>query len=951
MKINDIIHGFKIIRIVPAPNCGGELIEMQHEKTGARLVWLKNDGENKLFSVAFRTPPTDHTGIFHILEHSVLGGSKKYPVKEPFLELLKGTMNTFLNAMTYPDKTVFPVSSRNDTDFMNLTRVYLDAVFDPAIYYNPNIFYQEGWHIEMRNEADTPVYKGVVFNEMKGALASVYSRMESEIMNVLFPDSCYRFESGGKPENIPDLTYEQFIAGHKKYYHPSNSYIYIDGPVDISSVLELIDSEYLSRFDKCEVSTDIPMQTTIAPSVRKCYYEIAADEEEADHTYYVLGKVLESWKDREKIVAASVLALALAGSNDAPVKRSILDTQLCLDASLEVSDGIAQPFGCLVISNTNPENCGKITEKLRETVTELCSNGIDSELLTAALNRIEFQYRAGGEPRGLTRNINALNAWLYDGDPLCYLEQGDIFDSLRKKIGTGYFEDILCEWLLDENGKAELYLLPSHTYGEEQKKAEEQRLAKIVGSLACEERSVLIEQNRKLDEWQQSVDTPEQLATMPHLALSEVGEKPINYETTETKSNGITILRHPADDKGIASINLYFSLADCTADELSAASALTELFGSLPTTKTSAADLQRKVTGLLGNISYNVFALSKQGCTDRCTPYFSVSARFLEKNTDEALALIAEIIKDTRFDDIDNIQELLKQTDEDFKQNILASGHTYSMTRVLASLSAEAAVNELVSGYEGYKRLHAVVNSPAELISRITALSSRIICTSRLTASITGSDDTSLDALISALPVGTPSAQDDMSFTLDIPENQGIIIPSGVSYSAMAFPDNSADIAVRNVLFRALSLEYLWNEVRVKGGAYGTGATLTKSGEQSFFSYRDPSPAATIGIYKKAADFTKEYCGNDPDITQYIISSIAKDEPLMSDGNKSRKADGLWFRGISYEERYEIKKRMLNVTPKQLAEAAQTLREYGNICVFGSEAAMEGLDLVKDTLA
>lgn len=951
MKINDIIHGFKINRIAPAPNCASELIEMQHEKTGARLIWLKNDGENKLFSVAFRTPPTDHTGIFHILEHSVLGGSKKYPVKEPFLELMKGTMNTFLNAMTYPDKTVFPVSSRNDTDFMNLTKVYLDAVFDPAIYYNPNIFYQEGWHIEMRESSDTPVYKGVVFNEMKGAMSSVYSRMESEIMNILFPESCYRFESGGLPEHIPDLTYEQFIAGHKKFYHPSNSYFYIDGPVDIEPVLELIDSEYLSRYEKCAVDTSIPMQETIAPTVRKSYYEISADEEEANHTYLVLGKVLGSWKDREKIKAAAVIGEALTGSNDAPLKRALLDTGLCLDVSLEVSDGISQPFGCLSINNTDPESCDKLKETMTATVSELCSKGIDTELLTAALNRLEFNYRAGGEPRGLTRNINALNAWLYDGDPLCYLEQGDIFDSLRNKLGTGYFEDILREWLLDENGKAELYLLPSRTYGEEQKKAEALRLANIVDSLACEERDVIIEQNKQLDQWQHSVDTPEQLATMPHLALTEVGEKPLSLETTETKVDDITVLRRSADDKGIATINLYFSLADCTENELFAASALAELYGALPTSKSSAADIQRRTTGLLGSISYNVYTFSKQGCSEKCTPYFSVSARFLEKNTDEALALIGEILTDTKFDDEKNIQELLKQTDEDFKQSIIGNGHMYAMFRVRASLSSESAISELTSGYEGYKRLHEAVKAPAELISCIKSLSKRIICSSRLTASITGSDEITLDTLLSILPEGTPSAQKDMSFSLDIPKKQGIIIPAGVSYSAMALPDKSADTAVRNVLFRALSLEYLWNEVRVKGGAYGTGATIIPSGEQAFFSYRDPSPAASVGIYKKAADFIEEYCNDAPDITQYIISSIAKDEPLMSDGNRSKKADGLWFRGISYDERLNIKKRMLSVTVDQLREAAQKLRECGNICVFGSEAAMEGLDLTIDTLA
>ena len=949
MKVNDIIHGFSVTRTAPAPDCGSELIEMQHIKTGARLVWLKNSGENKLFSVAFKTPPTDDTGIFHILEHSVLGGSEKYPVKEPFLELMKGTMNTFLNAMTYPDKTVFPVSSRNDTDFMNLTRVYLDAVFAPAIYYNPNIFYQEGWHIEMRSSSDTPVYKGVVFNEMKGAMSSVYSRMESDMMQALYPDSCYRFESGGLPESIPDLSYEQFIQGHKTYYHPSNAYIYLDGPVDIDSVLELIDGEYLCRFDKREVENDIPVQAPIAPTVKKSYYEISPDEEESNHTYYLIGKVLGSWQDRERITAASVLGEALTGSNDAPLKRALLDTGLCLDVSLEVSDGIMQPFGCIAINNTDEENCGSLKETLRSAVSELCEKGIGSELLTAAINRLEFRYRAGGEPRGLTRNINALSAWLYGGDPLLYLEMGEVFDSLRAKTESGYFEELIRQWLLEEEGTAELYLLPSRTYGDEQKADEAKRLAAIVDGLACEEKDVIVEQNRKLDEWQQSVDTAEQLATMPHLAISEVGEEPLSFDTEVTDINGITVLRHPSSDEGIAAVSLYFSLADCTEEELSAAAAMSELLGELPTADSSAAELQRRITGLLGSITYNVDVFSKQGVTDKCSPYFSVTARFLDKNTDEALALIAEIITKTSFDDKDTVKELLLQTDENYKQSIIANGHTYSMTRVRACLSAESAVTELVSGYEGYKRIHEAVKAPEKLIAAVKTLSSRIVCRARLTASVTG--DITPEALITALPEGAAPAVKEMSFRLDLPAKQGVVIPAGVSYSAMAFPDNSADTAVRKVLFRALSLEYLWNEVRVKGGAYGTGAFMTASGEQSFFSYRDPSPAATLDICAKAADFTEQYCAGEPDITQYIISSVAKDEPLMSDGNKSRKADGLWFRGITDEERAAEKKRMLGVTAQQLREAAEKLRTTGNICVMGTESAMEGLDLVKDTLA
>ena len=659
--------------------------------------------------------------------------------------------------------------------------------------------------------------------------------------------------------------------------------------------------------------------------------------------------MLGSWQDREKVTAASVLGEALTGSNDAPLKRALLDTGLCLDVSLEVSDGIMQPFGCIAINNTDEENCGKLKETLRSAVSELCEKGIGSELLTAAINRLEFRYRAGGEPRGLTRNINALSAWLYGGDPLLYLEMGEVFDSLRAKTGNGYFEELLKQWLLEEEGTAQLYLLPSRTYGDEQKADEAKRLAAIVDGLACEEKDVIVEQNRKLDEWQQSVDTAEQLATMPHLAISEVGEEPLSFDTEVTDMNGITVLRHPSSDEGIAAVSLYFSLADCTEEELSAAAAMSELLGELPTADSSAAELQRRITGLLGSISYNVDVFSKQGVTDKCSPYFSVTARFLDKNTHEALALIAEILTKTSFDDKDTVKELLLQTDENYKQSIIANGHTYSMTRVRASLSAESAVTELVSGYEGYKRIHEAVKAPEKLIAAIKALSSRILCRARVTASVTG--EISPEALIMALPEGAAPSAKEMSYSLDIPAKQGVVIPAGVSYSAMAFPDNSADTAVRKVLFRALSLEYLWNEVRVKGGAYGTGAFMTVSGEQSFYSYRDPSPAATLDICAKAADFTEQYCAGDPDITQYIISSVAKEEPLMSDGNKSRKADGLWFRGITDEDRAAEKKRMLKVTAEQLREAAQKLRTTGNICVMGTESAMEGLDLVKDTLA
>lgn len=950
MQINDKIHGFTVNRIQAADEIGCQLVEMSHDKTGARLVWLKNDGENKLFSIAFKTIPEDDTGVFHILEHSVLCGSDKYPVKEPFLELMKGSMNTFLNAMTFPDKTVFPVSSRNDKDFMNLTRVYLDAVFKPSIYTNPCIFRQEGWHIEYRSEEDEPVYKGVVFNEMKGVVSSIYNRIEEELMYSLYPQNCYRFESGGLPEHITDLTYEQFIAAHRKFYHPSNSYIYLDGSVDIDSILEIIDGEYLSAYEKCDEKHDITVQEKISPVERKCSYGISAEQDEEGQTHLVIGKILCSWEEREKVVAATALTEAMTGSNDAPLKRALLDTGLCLDASADVSDNIMQPFVSLKIYNTDEENCNELLETVDKSVKELIEKGIDRKLLEASLDRLEFRMLESEEPMGLERNISSLSAWLYGGDPLYYLCMGEVFNSLREKIKEGYFEKLLSEIFLERDGRATLCFVPSKTYNDEKNKEEQLRINKVMDSVSCEEKSVIAEMNRELDKWQQTPDTPENLASMPLLALSDVNPEPLVFDTEETTVSGVKVLRHSAMQKGIVSVNLYFSAADLRKEDFVLLSAMTELMGNLPTAKTSGAELQKRITGILGGISYSVDIFSKKEDKTTCKPYFAVKARFLEKNIKEAFGLVSEILTETDFTQSELIGELLKQTDEALKQGIISGGHSVAIKRVRAGLSAESALNEAIKGFEAYKTIHELVRSDIKPLCGKFAELAEIFCSSRMIMSITSADEINAEEFIKLLPTGKAPESESVEFSLDIPEKQGIIIPSGVSYSAETFPDNSAETSVRKVMFNILSLEYLWNEVRVKGGAYGTGALILTKGEQVFYSYRDPSPSASIGTYEKAEEFIKEYCESSPDLTRYIISTIAKGEPLMLDCERGASADALWFREISDEKRRKERQKMLSLKAEDILKAADFLKNHGNICVVGSAESMQGMELTTESL-
>ena len=857
-------------------------------------------------------------------------------------------MNTFLNAMTFPDKTIFPVSSRNPKDFMNLTEVYLDAVFRPSIYKSSNVFYQEGWHIELKEQDGEPIYKGVVFNEMKGVVSSVFDRIEEEVMAALFPDTSYRFESGGLPENIPDLTYERFLDDHRRFYHPSNSYIYLDGDMDIVPVLELIES-YIGNYDR---RTDLPvveMQKPVSHAVRKSVYGINQDEDEKNRTFYVIGKVLCDSSDREKLYAAQVLTNVLAGSNDSPLKRAVLDTGLCGDVSMSVERDVAQPFGMLLIHNTDEESCEKIRETVIASAKELVENGIDREMLRSAVNRVEFCYRDLSEPKSVRRNIFALESWLYGGDPLDYICLDDVFVSLREKVDSGYFENLLKEWLIDDEGMAEVYMLPSKTYDAEKAEDEKRRVCQRVAAMTSQEKAELIEMNRQLEQWQMSVDTPEQLAALPKLTLADVSRTPVKFPMEETETEGIKLLRHTAE-KGIATLTLYFSLAGCTPEELSALSAACELFGEIPTKSTSASELNKRITGLLGGIVTGVDCYSKKQTPERCQPFLKVRARYLESNTAEALALIGEIITETDFSRSDLVNEIVHQVDDYLRHDIISSGHVYAMKLANAASSAEASVRQLISGTAFVSKMRDIASSEektAQTIAIAEKALKRVICRNNLIISLTAANDEDFAPLLAYLPEGEKPAAEDMEYRIETKERQGIVIPSGVGYAAANLPDNHIDKAVTRVAFRLLSLEYLWNEIRVRGGAYGAGAVINGGGLQTFYTYRDPSPAKSIGVFRDAANFLRVYCTGQPQIEQYIISTIASMEPLRTDADCGAAADDMYFRGITDEERTSQRERMLAVTPDDLLGCAAAIEKIGNICMVASEDKLTGCDIAE----
>lgn len=949
MKENDLVCGFRVVRVRTLADTDAAFYEMEHERTGAHLAWMKNSGENKLFSVAFKTLPSDDTGVFHILEHSVLCGSEKYPVREPFLEMLKSSLNTFLNAMTYPDMTVFPVSSRNDADLMNLTRVYLDAVFRPAIYQRKQIFEQEGWHTEWHKEGDEPLYKGVVFNEMKGALSSVQSRFSMELMRMLFPDNCYRFESGGDPAAIPDLTYEDFIAAHRRFYHPSNAYFFIDGPVDIEAFLSLIDSGYLSHYDRAVAAGDIPMQSATAPATKRLEYEISPDEESDGKTNVVFGKILGTWRDVEKTYAASALAQALCKSNESPLKRALLDTGHCLDVGMGVWDGILQPLGTLQILNTDEEYVDELTALVEKCARELAEDGVDKSALLAAIDRMEFRFREGSEPQGLQRNINALCAWLHGGDPLTYIDCGGVFDRLRELCEGDYYEELLREWLVDEAGRARLIMVPSHEYGEALRGAERARVSAELSALSDEGKRELAEENRLIDEWQQSADTPEALATLPVLPLSEVNSLPMRFDSIPDDQHGVTVLFHPATQQGIVTVSMYFSVADLSPDEMFSLKLLSMLLGELPTAGRTALELSQTVTSVFGDLHFSVGAFAEKHSCLTCRPFFIARSSFLEAKRDEAFALLSEILHETLFIP-ELIRERLLQIQEESKRSITSRGTSYAVRRVLAPYSAENSFNESMEGYEAYLRLCGVIRSFDGEAQRLTdefhSLLGRIVCRARMTVGVTATSQVDLAPLLGSFVPGEALRERDYADILRPAGAEGIIVPSQVSFTAMSFAGRVSveDVAAWRVLTTVLSLEYLWNEIRVRGGAYGAGAALTSRGSVTFHSFRDPSAGSSLQVYKRAADFAKEFLSSGVALDRFIIGTVADSEPLISDAVRGISADELYFRGITWEERVRNRQRLLGVTPGELISKLDVLSSDTRYAVFGPEKTVRELE-------
>ena len=943
LTIGSKLHGFTVTNLRPIPDKEAVMVEMLYEKTGTELVWVKSAEVNKLFCIGFKTIPEDDTGVFHILEHSVLCGSEKYPVKEPFVELLKSSMNTFLNAMTFPDKTLYPVSSRNEQDFLNLTSVYLDAVFAPNILHNPNIFRQEGWHYELEGENLT--YNGVVFNEMKGAMSSVDEIAEREIMHLLFPDNCYQYNSGGEPTAIPNLTYEQFVDSYRKNYHPTNARIYLDGDIPVEETFALLE-EYLSGYQMGE-------KQSLAPQIpvgreETVYYE--AIEDGTPKAQLVLGKILGKFDDKVQTLARNVLCDVLAGTNAAPLKRAVLETGLCQDVTLTVSDGLIQPFMMLRLHNMEDENRGKLLEVIRACCRELVSKGISKKQLTASINQLAFRLKQMQEPAGLIRCINALDSWLYGGDPMQNLHFTDTFDTLRDMAEQGGFETLLEEMLLDEAGLCTLRVLPSPTYGAQLRAEETARLEKEKAAMSQTQLEELAEIAQSFTQWQQTPDTPEGLATLPVLELSEISPDPVQYETKEETVNGVTLLRHKAASNGIVYLKAYFRLTDVTLEQLTQLALLPKLLGKLGAGGMDAAALQSEIKTYLGELRFGVDVNGKLGESEHCTPVLTARCSVLQENLAKAEELLCTVLMATDFTQKAQIREIVLQAENEAQQSGMMGGHALAIAAVQAHFSAAAAAQEAIKGITHIRWLHAFAKEFDGRLEDFTALVcdtlQKAVCRKRLVLSLTEEGESDAAGLVARFPEGQ-EAPETVAYVTALPRKLGVKIPAQVSFASLGYNLAQAGAeydGTARLVSNILSLAYLWNEVRVQGGAYGAGMRIGNGGRIFTYSYRDPSPNRSLGVYRSMAEFVKEFAASGQDITGFIISTVAETEPLIGPAEQGAIADINWFSGFDGEKARTERRQILEAKTEELAKwcaALEAMAQEGTVCVVGYADALE----------
>ena len=929
---------------------------LRHKKSGARIAILSNNDDNKVFYIGFRTPPEDETGVPHIIEHTTLCGSKKFPVKDPFIELAKGSLNTFLNAMTYPDKTVYPVASCNDQDFKNLMDVYLDAVFNPNITKYEEIFKQEGWHYELTGKDDELKINGVVYNEMKGAYSSPDEVLSSQIYRSLFPDNTYSKDSGGNPEYIPKLTYEAYLDFYHKYYHPSNSYIYLYGDMDVVERLEWLDKEYLSLYDYKKVNSEINKQPAFDEIKNvEAQYSITMDDSQENKTYLSYNRVVGDSLDEMLYQAFDVLDYALVSSPGAPVKQALIDAGIGDDVYGSYDAGILQPVFSFVAKNANASQADEFESIIENTLKEVVKTGINKEALLAGINSSEFKFREadfGQFPKGLLFGLNCLDSWLFDDmKPFIHLECLGTFAKLRKAVDTDYFEKLIQEYLLDNTHGSSVTVKPKRGLGNEREEALAKELSDYKASLSDEEIKKLIEDTEHLKKYQEEPSSDEDLRKLPMLTRADMKKNAMPFSNIEDELLDVKVVRHDIESNGIDYISFLFDAGDFAQSELGYLGFFTNALGLVSTEKYSYTDLANATNIYTGGISTGTASHPDIKDRNNFVFKFEVKLKVLEKNLDKALELMEQMLLSSDFTDTKRLGELVAQIKARLQANLSSSGHLVAAMRSMSSFSRYALYQDELKGIAFYRSICRIEKelseSPKSVSDKLAAIAKKLFARNRMLISFTGNNEAycnakpSLEKVIAGFDkMSAIGNQAEVHFNT---AKEAFIDASQIQYVAKTgdfICEGYEYTGALRLLRIILSYDYLWINVRVKGGAYGCMNTFLRSGESYFVSYRDPNLSDTLDVYDRIPEYIKSFSPDERDMTKYIIGTFsALDTPMNPEAKGSRSLSA-YLEGITYEQIQKERNEILNAQPediRRLADLVEAVLKKDSICVIGNE--------------
>lgn len=929
---------------------------LRHKKSGARIAILSNNDDNKVFYIGFRTPPEDETGVPHIIEHTTLCGSKKFPVKDPFIELAKGSLNTFLNAMTYPDKTVYPVASCNDQDFKNLMDVYLDAVFNPNITKYEEIFKQEGWHYELTGRDDELKINGVVYNEMKGAYSSPDEVLSSQIYRSLFPDNTYSKDSGGNPEYIPKLTYEAYLDFYHKYYHPSNSYIYLYGDMDVVERLEWLDKEYLSLYDYKKVNSEINKQPAFDEIKNvETQYSITMDDSQENKTYLSYNRVVGDSLDEMLYQAFDVLDYALVSSPGAPVKQALIDAGIGDDVYGSYDAGILQPVFSFVAKNANASQADEFESIIENTLKEVVKTGINKEALLAGINSSEFKFREadfGQFPKGLLFGLNCLDSWLFDDmKPFIHLECLGTFAKLRKAVDTDYFEKLIQEYLLDNTHGSSVTVKPKRGLGNEREEALAKELSDYKASLSDEEIKKLIEDTEHLKKYQEEPSSDEDLRKLPMLTRADMKNDAMPFSNIEDELLDVKVVRHDIESNGIDYISFLFDAGDFAQSELGYLGFFTNALGLVSTEKYNYTDLANATNIYTGGISTGTASHPDIKDRNNFVFKFEVKLKVLEKNLDKALELMEQMLLSSDFTDTKRLGELVAQIKARLQANLSSSGHLVAAMRSMSSFSRYALYQDELKGIAFYRSICRIEKelseSPKSVSDKLAAIAKKLFARNRMLISFTGNNEAygnakpSLEKVIAGFnKMSAVGNQAEVHFNT---AKEAFIDASQIQYVAKTgdfICEGYEYTGALRLLRIILSYDYLWINVRVKGGAYGCMNTFLRSGESYFVSYRDPNLSDTLDVYDRIPEYIKNFSPDERDMTKYIIGTFsALDTPMNPEAKGSRSLSA-YLEGITYEQIQKERNEILNAQPediRRLADLVEAVLKKDSICVIGNE--------------